>query len=79
MGDKAISVAEAIRLLSPHVSRSSLYKWIEREEVISERAPTGGAIMIRESEIVRLLAWYEGVGDTEVRVMMKTKAEGASS
>lgn len=60
MKDRAITVAKAARILGSHVSKSSLYKWIDRGEVASEKAPAGGAIMIRESEVARLLAWYEG-------------------
>lgn len=67
MNDRAITVSEAARRLKPYISRAGLYKWIERGDVEAERSPTGGRLMIRESEVVRILAWYEGVAPEAVR------------
>ena len=70
MNDRAITVSEAARRLKPFISRAGLYKWIERGDVEAERSPTGGRLMIRESEVVRILAWYEGIDPEVVRAKL---------
>ena len=64
MLDRALSVPEAAALI-PYVSEPTLYKWIRRGEVAVERAPNG-RMKVRESEVRRINAWYEGVDPTEV-------------
>ena len=57
MADKPLKVAEAAEIAN--VPRSTLYNWIRRGEIETERAP-GGRLRVRESEARRLKAWLEG-------------------
>lgn len=59
MADMPITMAEAARRLAPYIARSTLYTWVERGDVRYELSP-GGRKMVRESEVARVLAWYEG-------------------
>jgi excisionase family DNA binding protein len=59
MTDRPLSVAEAAKMI-PFVSEGTLYRWVRSGEVKAERAP-GGRMKIRESEVRRINAWYEGV------------------
>lgn len=59
MADRALSVSEAASL-TPYASEVTLYKWIRRGEIAVEHAPNG-RMKIRESEVRRINAWYEGI------------------
>lgn len=57
MADLPLSVPKAAELVG--VSPPTLYRWIERGEVQSERSP-GGRKRVRESEALRVRAWLSG-------------------
>lgn len=67
MNDRALSVAEAAALI-PYASEVTLYKWIKKGEVAIERSP-GGRMKIRESEVRRINAWFEGSTGSESEEM----------
>lgn len=65
MADKALSVPEAAALM-PFLTETTLYKWIRKGEVAFERAPNGRK-KIRESEVRRIVAWFEGTESDDPR------------
>ena len=67
MSDRALSVSEAAKLLT-FISEPTLYKWIRNGDVAVERAPNNGRMKIRESEVRRLLAFYQGVDPDQVDI-----------
>lgn len=73
--NRALTVPEAARLLRPFVSRTGIYRWIERGEIDTEKAPRSERLMIRESEVVRVLAWYEGIDPEVVRARLQEMNE----
>lgn len=69
MSDRALSVTVAAGLLSPYISRQGLYDWIRRGDIKGEQGP-GGRWIVRESEVARILAWYEGADPETVQATL---------
>ena len=57
MGDRAMYVSEAAKLMG--FSDPTLRRWIAKGEVHAEHDP-GGRLRIRESEVRRVRAWFDG-------------------